>query len=164
MIVYDTHFNTNEWFIIVGFCIGYLTLFMLPKRFPIKVTLVFVLCGIYSGFFYDHSLGIEPVDFYDVNDTSAYQFIDFISYLMYGAWSYLFFYVWDCLHLKFRFAPIYIFLWGSISTGLEKIALLCNVYHFKNGYEQFYSFPIYLFTLSCWSVLHYLFKKQYGER
>lgn len=165
MIIYDTHFNLNEWLIIIGFFVGYLTLFILPKRFPLKVTFVFVICGIYSGFFYDHSLSVEPVDFYDVNDRSQYQFIDFISYLMYGPWSYLFFYLWDCIQFKFRFATIYIFVWGVISLGLEKVAVLCGVYHYKNGYELSTSFPIYLLTFSIWSVLYYYFKiKQANEK
>lgn len=164
MKVYDTHFNANEWFIIAGFCVGYLTLLILPKRFPAKVTMVFVLCGIYSGFFYDHSLSVEPVDFYDVNDSSAYQFIDFISYLMFGPWSYLYFYVWDRLDLKYRFAPIGIFLWAAMSWGFEKLALLCHVYHYKNGFELSYSFPIYLVTISGWSLLYRLFRTTYGAR
>lgn len=158
MIIYDTHFNANEWFVIIGFCIGYLTLFLLPRRFSLKVTFVFVICGIYSGFIYDHSLSVEPVDFYDVNDHSLYEFIDFISYLMYGPWSYLFFYIWNCVQIKFRLAPIYIFVWSLLSVVLEKVATICNVYHYKNGYEIINSFPLYLLTLSIWSVLYYYFK------
>ncbi len=165
MIVYDTQFNANEWFVITGFCTGYLLMFILPKRFPLKTTVIFATCGIYNGFMFDHSLSVEPVDFYDVNDSSNYEFFDFISYLMYGPWSYLFFYVWDWLRFNFRFAPLYIFLWGAFSFGLERLAVLCNVYHYKNGYEFMYSFPIYLVAISFWAVLYYFFKgKQLSEK
>jgi hypothetical protein len=164
MVIYDNHFNANEWFEIIGFCIGYLVLFILPRRFPLKITFVFVICGIYSGFFFDHSISIEPVDFYDVNDRSQYEIMDFISYLKFGPWSYLFFYIWDWLQFRFRFGPLYIFIWGLSSLGLEKLAVLCHVYHYKNGYGIMDSFPLYLLTLSIWSVLYYYFKvKQENE-
>lgn len=156
MIVYDTRFNANEWLTISGFCIGYLAVFLLPKRFPIQVTLMYIMCGIYGGFFYDSILSVEPIDYYDVNDTSNYQFLDFISYLMYGAYSYVFFYLGDRLRLKIRYAPIYIFAWGLVSIGLEKIADLCGVYHYKNGYGLVDSFPIYLLTLGAWSAFYFL--------
>ncbi|KIL39661.1 hypothetical protein SD70_18645 [Gordoniibacillus kamchatkensis] len=158
MIVYDTRFNANEWFVIVGFCIGYGMLFLLPRRFSYKITLLFIICGIYSGFFYDHSLSVEPKDFYDVNDTSLYQPWDFLSYLMYGPLSYLFFYIWDCVRFKFRFAPLYIFAWGLVAVAFEKFAIVCHVFHYKNGYRLAYSFPIYLLTYSIWSALYYYFK------
>lgn len=158
MTTYDNQFNSNEWFVIAGLCIGYSLLFLLPRRFSLKVTAVFIVCGIYSGFFYDHSLSVEPVNFYDVNDGSLYQIMDFISYVQFGSWSYLFFYIWDWLQFKYRLAPLYIFLWGSVSLGMEKIAVLCHVYHYRNGYSLSYSLPIYFLTLSIWIGLYYYTK------
>ncbi|MDQ0198233.1 hypothetical protein J2S10_001374 [Neobacillus ginsengisoli] len=153
MNVYDNHFNSNEWFIVVGLCIGTITLFFLPKRFPRKTSIVFFTCGVFSGFFFDHSLSVEPVNFYDVNDNSSYQFIDFLSYVTYGPLSYLFFYFFD--RLRPVSIPIYILIWSLISLGMEWSATYFGVFHYRHGYKLFYSLPIYLIVQSCWIVLYH---------
>lgn len=156
MIVYDNHFNGNEWFIIIGLCLGIITLIILPKRFPRKVAILFIICGVYSGFFFDHSLSVEPVSFYDVNDKSSYQIFDFLSYLTYGPCSYLFFYLFDFFRPS-KAIPIYILIWSFVSTGLEWCAHHFGVYHYRHGYNLYYSFIIYLIVQSCWLVLYFRF-------
>lgn len=156
MIVYDNHFNLNEWFIIIGLCIGITTVIILPKRFPKKTAIVFFVCGIYTGFFFDHSVSVQPVSFYDVNDNSSYQFMDFLSYLSFGPLSYLFFYIFDKLRPKSK--PLYILIWSLISLGIEWLATHAGVYHYRHGYKLYYSFPIYLIVQSCWLVLYDRFR------
>lgn len=153
MIVYDNHFNSNEWFILVGLCVGIITVLCLPKRFPKKTAIVFFTCGIYSGFFFDHSLSVQPVSFYDVNDNSSYQLIDFLSYLSYGPISYLFFYLYD--RLRPGSTPIYILSWSLFSLGMEGLAVYFGVFHYRHGYKLFYLFPIYLLVQSCWIAFYH---------
>jgi hypothetical protein len=155
MKIYDKHFNGNEWFIISEFCMGIALILFLPKRFPRKVSLVFFMCGVYSGFLFDHSLSVEPVNFYDVNDASTYQFIDFVSYFCFGPYSYLFFYVLDYFNLKRPFIPLYILFWAIFSIIMEYCSHKMGVYHYRHGYSIFYSFPIYLIVLSSWFILYY---------
>ncbi len=155
MKIYDTHFNANEWFIIVGCCLGLGLILFLPKRFSIKNSLVFFMCGVYSGFFFDHSLSVQPVNYYDVNDSSNYQFIDFISYLGFGPFSYFFFYLFDLLRPKIKYIPIYILVWSFFSIILEWCSHKLGVYHYRNGYTIYYSFAIYLLVLSCWCLLYF---------
>jgi hypothetical protein len=153
MKVYDNQFNSNEWFIIIGLCIGIIVTLFLPKRFPSKTAIVFFMCGIFTGFFFDHSLSVEPVSFYDVNDNSSYQFMDFLSYVTFGPYSYLFFYIYDCLRPKS--ASLYILISSFISITIEWFAHYSGVYHYSHGYKIFYSFPIYLFVQSCWLILYF---------
>ncbi|TJY42616.1 hypothetical protein E5161_07115 [Cohnella pontilimi] len=150
MIVYDNRFNTNEWFIIGGLCVGMALVIFLPKRFPTKNTIVYFMCGVYSGFFFDHSLSVEPVSYYDVNDKSAFQFMDFLSYLSYGPMSYLFFYIYDRIRPKPSHIPLYILIWSLTAVGLEWLAVRTGVFHYLHGYKLAYSFPIYLIVQSCW--------------
>ncbi len=157
MKVYDNQFNSNEWFIIVGLTIGILTMIFLPKRFPMKISIVYFTCGVFTGFFFDHSLSVIPVSFYDVNDNSSYQFIDFVSYISYGPVSYMFFYFFD--RLKRISIPTYILLWSLISTGLEGAAVYFDVFHYRYGYKLYYSFPIYLIVQSIWLVLYFRYCK-----
>lgn len=164
MIVYDNHFNSNEWFIVVGLCTGIITMSLLPKRFPRKMTIVFFTCGVFSGFFFDHSLSVQPVSFYDVNDNSSYQFIDFLSYISYGPLSYLFFYFYDRLRPKSN--SLYILVWSLISLGTEGLAAYLGVFHYRFGYKLYYSFPIYLLVQSCWVVLYHRYRggRKGGEK
>ncbi|GMA60468.1 hypothetical protein GCM10025859_09080 [Alicyclobacillus fastidiosus] len=160
MIIYDNHFNANEWFIIVSLCIGIACMVLSPKRFSRQTVAVFSMCGVYSGFFFDHSLSVEPVSFYDVNDVSEYQFMDLLSYLMYAPFSYFFFYIYDWLKLRPSRIPIYILVWSLASIGVEWIAVILGVFHYQHGYKLAYSFPIYLLVQSCWLALYHVFKRK----
>jgi hypothetical protein len=158
VIVYDNRFNANEWFIILGLCVGVALMLTFPKRFSGQVTVVFFVCGVYSGFFFDHSLSVQPVSFYDVNDVSEFQVMDFISYWMFGAVSYFFFYIYDRVQPKPSYIPLFILGWTLMSLGAEWVAGLCGVYHYSHGYKLIYSFPIYLIVQSCWMALYHGFK------
>lgn len=158
--MYDNRFNANEWFIIVALCVGLALTVLVPKRFSKQTTTVFFMCGVYSGFIFDHSLSVEPISFYDVNDVSKFQVMDFISYWMYGAVSYFFFYIYDRLQPKPSYIPLYILTWSLISLGTEWAAVLCGVFHYSHGYKLAYSFPIYLFVQSGWLALYYGFKRK----
>ena len=164
MIVYDNRFNANEWYIIAALCIGILCVWLFPKRFSRQTAFVFFMCGVYSGFFFDHSLSVEPVSFYDVNDVSKFQIMDFISYWMYGPYSYFFFYVYDKLQLKPSRIPIYILVWSLLSVGNEWLAVKCGVFHYRHGFQLAYSFAIYLFVQSCWIALYYRLKVKLARR
>lgn len=154
MNVYDNSFNINEWSIIVGLCIGLGLMFMLPKRFPTRASFVFFMCGVYSGFFFDNSLTIRPFGFYQVDDTSAYEIMDYLLYFTYGPISYLFFYVLDYIGVKSKVIPLYVFIWAMVAFGLEWIGKLCGVFHYEHGYKIAYSFSIYLVTFGLWVVLY----------
>jgi len=147
VIVYDQKFNSNEWFLIIILTIGIILVWKLPKRFPIKESLVYFTCFVFIGMIFDHTISIQPFDYYDVNDKSSYQFMDFVSYLTYGPFGYLFIYFYDFYKIKNPYNTIYIFLWTVISLVTEHIAQILGVFHYKNGYELYYSFPIYLVIL-----------------
>jgi hypothetical protein len=82
IIRYDSSFNVNEWCIVISLIVG--TLSVLPKCFPIKTTYVYLFCGVFTGFISDHILSVLPTSYYDINDNSSFQFMDFLSHVMYG--------------------------------------------------------------------------------
>lgn len=152
MRVYDHSFNGNEWFILSGLFIEILILVFIPKRFPLKTAIAFFMCGVFVGFLFDHSLSVQPVSFYDVNDSSSYQLMDFISYITYGPISYLFFHFYD----RYRSipAPLYVLITALFSICLEWLSDLMGVFHYQHGYTLYYSFPIYLIVQSSWILFY----------
>jgi len=61
IIVYDQKFNSNEWFIIAILIIGFILVWKLPKRFPIKESLVYFMGFVFIGMVFDHTISIRPV-------------------------------------------------------------------------------------------------------
>jgi hypothetical protein len=155
VIIYDTHFNGNEWFILIGLCIGYTVMFVLPRRFSRKQAILFGLYGIFGGLFCDHTLSVDPFNLYDVNDTSNFTFMDFLSYLMYGPFGYIFAYVYDKFNIKPSWIPVYILAWSLIAICVEAFAVHAGVFHYSKHYKLAYSFPIYIFFQSGEIALYY---------
>ena len=160
---YDHHFNANEWFIVAALLVGIILALLLPRRFPKKAAGVYFMCGVFFGFFFDHTLSVLPVSYYVINDSSRFEAMDFCSHAMYGPYSYLFFYLYDFLGIKPRFSSLYVLLWALMSTGMERIAVAAGVFHYQHGYSIFYSFAIYLVVQSIW-VLFYHAIKAYGDK
>jgi hypothetical protein len=153
---YDNQFNANEWFVLITLVIGFLFVFIFPKRFPLKESIFYLLFGIFIGKFFDHTISIKPFDFYDVNDNSTYQFTDFFSYLMYAPFGYFFIYIYKLLKIKRGMVFPYIVVWSIVAIAIEYFASKLGVYHYKNGYHILFGFPIYLLCQTCLLWLHYL--------
>jgi hypothetical protein len=154
MLVYDHRFNQNEWFVIISLAAGLTLFWRFKNRFTVKEVIAYFLYSFFIGIVLDHSISVKPFDFYDVNDNSSYQFIDFLTYLMYAPFGYIFIFCYDYFKIKFKYTPLYILVWVSISIGMEFFAHILGVYHYKNGYEIYYSFPIYLLAFSAYLCLY----------
>lgn len=146
MSVYDNQFNANEWFIIILWIVGYTGLFLLRRKFQPKEIIFLVTFGIYVGFFFDHTISVPPLNFYDVNDNSKFQIMDFISYLAYGPFAVFFIYFWKVLKLKRKHLVLYILIWSTFSVLLESVGAEAGVYHYRLRYNVSYSFPFYVFS------------------
>jgi hypothetical protein len=160
---YDHQFNGNEWFIIISIIVGTLLVFLLPKRFTKKTTYVFLLVGVFNGFFFDHIFSVLPVSYYDINDNSSFQFMDFLSHIMYAPYSYFFFYLYDFFKIKPHFSLLYILVWSFISVGIEGLCVYVGIFHYQHGYKIYYSFVIYLLVHSIW-IIFYRIIKTYGDK
>ncbi len=155
IIYYDDRWNANEWFVIGMLTLGFTLLAVLPRRFSVKLSTVFTLYGIFTGLLLDHTISVKPVDYYDVNDNSSYEIMDFLTYVMYGSFTYLYAYLHDGWKIKPSWDPLFIFSWALISLGSEWVAVQAGVFHYINGYSIFYSFPIYLLMSSLYLLFIY---------
>lgn len=163
VIRFDHQFNANEWCIVIALLVGFFVVLLLPKRFTKKTTCVFLMCGMFWGFLFDHTLSVLPVKYYIINDSSSFELMDFLSHVMYAPFSYLFFYLYDFFKIKLHFSLIYILVWAFVSVGIEWFCMTVGIFHYQHGYKIYYSFAIYLLVVSFW-VLFYRIIKTYGEK
>jgi hypothetical protein len=155
-IVYDSQFNANDWFGIIGLCLGIFIMFILPSRFSRKLSILFCLCGVTFGTLADHYIGTVPKSLYDTGNLSTFDFADVLTLLMYGPYSYLFFYLYDLFKIKTNLIPLYILFWALVSTFIEWLGILTGVFHYNNGYWLGISFMIYLLVHSFWVIYFHL--------
>lgn len=165
MKVYDHGFNENEWFVIASLLVTNLAIWVAPRIFPKLEAIGYYIFGIYIGLFYDHTISIKPWDYYDVNDNSSYQFIDFLSYIMYGPYGYFFLYIYVKWNIRGLKTIPYILIWSLFSLLMEWIGLKVGLFHFDKGYKMYWSFPIYLLSQSMMILYYHLVvRKQIATR
>ncbi|WP_423408208.1 hypothetical protein AABM38_21555 [Heyndrickxia sp. MSNUG] len=156
MKVYDHGFNENEWFVIASILVMNLAIWLAPRMFSKLEAIGYYIFGIYIGLFYDHTISIKPWDFYDVNDSSSYQFIDFLSYIMYGPYGYFFLYFYKKWNVRGLRTIPYILVWSSFSVLMEWIGVKVGLFHYDKGYRMYWSFPIYLFSQTLMVIFYHL--------
>jgi hypothetical protein len=162
IVYYDHAFNQNEWFVISVIIIVHFIMFLLPKRFPLFLSIIMYLFGFTTGVMFDNTIGAHIFDLYDISDSSKYTLMDILTYIMFGPFGYLFSYVQDKYRIQGRFLIFYVLLWCFFSFGLEGLAEYFQVFHYKNGYHLYFSFPIYLVTMGLYYWL-YVFMTQKRE-
>jgi hypothetical protein len=164
VVNYDHAFNQNEWFVIATIIIFHLFIFLLPKRFPLLLSVILYLFGFSTGLVFDNTIGAHIFDFYDINDSSRFTLMDILSYIMYGPFGYVFIYFQDKYKIQGRLLVTYILLWCLLSIALEAIAEYFNVFHYKNGYTIYFSFPLYVVTIGIYYFLYdFIAKKEEVE-
>lgn len=163
-LIYDHHFNLNEWFVLALIIGGFSVIYNLPKFFPIITMIYGLLVGPFLGLVFDHSLAVPPIDLYDVGDDSKYELFDLLSYMMYSPFGYLFIYFYEKFHLKGLMNVLYILFWTILSIALEWVCVKVGVFHYKNGYRLAYSIPIYLLILSEHLFVFQYFFRQLHQR
>lgn len=147
-IVYDHQFNANEWFVIGLMSVGFAAYWLLPRTLSPLQTIFNMLIGVTFGLIFDHTIAIPPFDLYDVGDNSKYELFDFISYLMYAPYGYLFIYGADRFRIYGMLEIGYIMVWSGIALLFEWIGVQVGLFHYKHGYQIVYSIPIYFVVLS----------------
>ncbi|MUK87962.1 hypothetical protein GMD78_06065 [Ornithinibacillus sp. L9] len=159
-VIYDTTFNWNEWFIILTLLTMSVMIWVMPKIFSVTEGIAFFVFGVFAGMLFDHTISVEPWDLYDVNDDSSYQVMDFLSYVMYGPFSYFFAYIYKRLHIQGFFHIGFILVWSLFAFLLEWIAVKIGLFHFDKGYPMYWSIPIYMTTQSLLVIYYHVIRIQ----
>ncbi|MFD2446905.1 hypothetical protein ACFSO7_23470 [Bacillus sp. CGMCC 1.16607] len=154
------HFDENEWFLIISLCIVFLFVLFLPRRFPTTLSITFFFIGIGIAMFSDFLLGIPPVNFYDINDSSNYEIFELITFILYSPFAYLFIYFFEKWEVKGLYISLYILVWSIIGTLYEALAVYFHVYKY-HGWNFGYSFLFYLASQLITLLIYYFIKKNY---
>ncbi|WP_409254089.1 hypothetical protein V1502_09390 [Bacillus sp. SCS-153A] len=163
-VIYDHQFNENEWFILIILTLSIAAIILIKPRMEMPLLLIFFIFGITSGMFFDHTISLDPFNFYDVNDTSNYQLIDFISYFMYGPFAYFFVYYYEKLQITGMKNILYIMIWTVVAIGVEWAAQKAGIFHYRNGYQLFFSIPIYLFNQTALVIFYHLILTEFNQK
>ncbi|MCO7176207.1 hypothetical protein ACFP7A_10000 [Sporolactobacillus kofuensis] len=155
MIDNDLLFHSNEVFIIITGALAYIVMLRLPKQFTRQQTIIMLLISIYLSALFDNTLCVHPFNFYYVNNTSIPGFWDLMSYLMFGPFAYLFVYIYSILKKNRATYFIYIVVWAIVALFAEALAWHAGVYRYQNGYQMFFSLPIYLLVLTVTMIYYY---------
>ncbi|RTE09187.1 hypothetical protein [Paenibacillus whitsoniae] len=147
-IIYDNHFNKNEWFVMGVILVSLVPIWLFPRRFSPTQTIFNMLIGIAFGLVFDHTVATPPFDLYDLGDESTFELFDLFSYIMYAPTGYWFIYWYERARMFEIMTIIYILFWAGMAVGLEWLGVKTGEFHYKNGYMLLYSCPIYLFLMS----------------
>ncbi|MGF2616002.1 hypothetical protein ACQUWN_10415 [Rossellomorea aquimaris] len=162
--VYDTEINQNEWFIIIMLVMSLIALFFMKPKMDLPIMIIIYTFGVTCGMFFDHTISIEPFNFYDVNDSSKYQLIDFISYIMYGPFACFFIFFYKKYNISGMKNVWYIIVWTIIAVTTEWVAQKNGVFHYRRGYNLFFSAPIYLFNQTALIIFYHLIQTEYKNK
>lgn len=139
------NFDQNEWFLIVWLIISFAVVFLLPKRFPLSITILIMLLSSTVARLSDHLLSSPNLDLYDVMDAPTYEIFDLLSYVLYPPFAYLFVYIFDKLNIRGFWIVTYIVIGSLGGIMYEWLSAYFNVFNYK-GWHLRYSFSVYLIS------------------
>jgi hypothetical protein len=160
MILWE-HFDKNEIYILVMIVIAYTAFFLIPKRLPRNITLLFLVWGFASATLFDFTIGAGKHDFYQVNDSNRYELFDLLTYILFATFGYFFVYFYELFEInKKRFIP-YVLCWTLVALMMEKVSIWMGVTHYQHGYKLQFSLAIFLLVQTT-TGLYYQFIKKKG--
>lgn len=144
----ETAFGWNDGFVLGSIGAAYFIICLLPRRLPKHATLLLLLFGGTTAAVLDNSLGGNIFNLYDIMDGPAYTVMDFSVYFLYGPMAYFFVYFYDLFRLNGMKTIAYILIWSAFGVAFELLSSCFGVFHYKDSYNWYYSFCIYLGTQS----------------
>src|SRR5690606_35876860 len=124
-------FDQNEWFIIISLAVGVVTVILLPRRFPLSVSILLMVFASTVARTLDHLLAGPTVDVYNITDTGKYDLFDLITYTLYAPFAYIFVYIFDRFNIKGYWILLYLVIASLIATLYEWLCVLFDVFNYK---------------------------------
>ncbi len=159
MIVWLQDFDGNEWFILACLLIVYPIVFRLPRPFPKSFVFLIGLFTLSLAKGADHTLGVDPLDYYDTNEVPVFDVTDFATWLLYPAAGYLFVYAFHRFRVRGLSVPVYVLFCSGAAVGFELLCVRFQVFIYKE-WNPGYSFVVYLLA-QCVTLLFFVFLKRW---
>lgn len=136
-------FDSNEWFVIISLIIATLMILLLPKKLPLSISILMILFGSTVGRLTDRFLAAPNWDLYDIMDTGKYDLFDFLTYVLFGLFAYLFAYLFENMNIRRLNLLFFVLICAILGTIFEYVSLYFHVFEYKS-WEINYSFNVYL--------------------
>lgn len=136
-------FDQNELFLIITLSITITFMSILPRRFPLSISILLCMFASTVARICDHILAGQTLDLYDVMDTNKYELFDFISYFLYIPFAYFFVYFYDKWKIKGFYLFLYIVICSIGGVAFEWLSHYFHVIEYK-WWKLYYSLPVYL--------------------
>jgi len=146
MLKLPTHFDKNEWFVLITMILLFIGFIASPKIFPRGMIMTVLLFFALLGLTVDILVGSEyPIDFYMIMDSPKLELFDMLIYIVnysiYGYFFSYFIYLWNLNNFKI---VGFILLWCGLNTLIEWISVYLNVFTYQNGWNLGYSSMSYV--------------------
>jgi hypothetical protein len=161
MMWVEKGFDSNDYFVLAAVMVSWGVYFYMPKIFSKQITVLIFLYTLTAAGIFDNSFGAPPFDFYDIMDGAAYTGMDIVVYFIYPPFAYVFLFFYKALHIRNRYLVLYIFSCSFSAISVEWIFHKFGVFHYKNGYNIFYSVCIYLMIQSILLLFFRLIKENH---
>jgi glucan phosphoethanolaminetransferase (alkaline phosphatase superfamily) len=158
MILWE-QFDKNEIYILVMIVITYMAFFLLPKRLPRTITILFLVWGFASSTLFDFTIGGGLLDFYKVNDSNRYELFDLLTYILFATFGYFFVYFYEWLGINKKRFIFYVLGWTLVGLGMEKVSIWLGVTQYQHGYKIPYSLAVFLLVQTTTGLYYELIKK-----
>lgn len=138
----------NDWFILCINLINLIVFYKMPKKFPASITLLILLFGVAMAKTANFIFGIPPYNLYEIdNAIDRLDLTDLLLTAIYPPFCYYFLYIYEAWKMRGVSVFFYIFIVAVFAVGFEYLAVLADVFLYT-GWKLFYSFPVYLISLS----------------
>ncbi|QGQ96112.1 hypothetical protein EHS13_15135 [Paenibacillus psychroresistens] len=161
MILYlPERFDTNEWYIIIIWLVVISCIWMLPRRFPPTIGLLYALIPLILAKLFDTILIFPPFEQYYMNDIKGVELFDLLLYFTYPCIGYLSLYAYDRFHPKSVGTVAILILTSLFAVFFEWVSAKAGLYHYT-GWKVYYSLPIYFFMQSLYVIMYECIKREY---
>jgi len=160
VILWFQDFDQNEWFILACLLIAYAVAFRLPRPFPKSFVVLIGLFALSLAKSADHTLGVDPLDYYDTNEIPVFDATDFATWLLYPVAGYLFVAVFHRFRIRGLAIPAFVLVCSAAALGFELICVRFRVFIYKE-WEPGYSFLVYMLAQSATILFYALLKRWY---
>ncbi|HZG77756.1 MAG TPA: hypothetical protein VEZ72_18020 [Paenibacillus sp.] len=160
MIIWFQDFDQNEWFILACLLIAYPIAFRLPRPFPKSFVVLIGLFSLSLAKGADHTLGVEPLDYYNTNEIPVFDATDFATWLLYPVAGYFFLYAYQRLRIQGLAIPVFVLGCSAAAPGFELICVRFRVFIYKD-WEPGYSFLVYMLAQSATILFYALLRRWY---
>jgi len=143
MILYFHNISENDWFILICNLVAYAAAFRLRRAFPTSLVLLIGLFGLSLAKGADHTLGVDPLDFYDTNEIPVFDVTDLFTWFLYPVAGYLFVYAYYRLRVSGLAVPAFVLLSSGLAVGFELLCVKFHVFKYKD-WTPAYSFAVYV--------------------